>query len=84
MSDKVNDGIGGMEQFLLLCNSFTEHRCSLLAGVNDVLKAYGYSEALGNNILQLLHRFISNVTMSYGFESNSKQNALIDNTHIHT
>ena len=69
MSDKVNDGIGGMEQFLLLCNSFTEHRCSLLAGVNDVLKAYGYSEALGNNILQLLHRFISNVTMSYVLES---------------
>ena len=33
----VNDGIEDTEHFLLLCNSFREQRCSLLAGVNDVL-----------------------------------------------
>ena len=35
----VNDGVEDTEHFLLLCNSFREQRCSLLAGVNDVLKA---------------------------------------------
>ena len=42
------------EHFLLLCSSFTEYRRSLLAGANDVLQTYGYSEAPGYNILQLL------------------------------
>ena len=50
----INDGIEETEHFLLLCNSFTEHRHNLLAGVNDVLEAYGFSEAPDNNILQLL------------------------------
>ena len=40
--------------FLLLCNSFTEYRRSLLASANDVLQTYGYSEAPGNNIWHLL------------------------------
>ena len=42
------------EHFLLLCSSFTEYRRSLLAGANDVLQTYGYPEAPGYNILQLL------------------------------
>ena len=50
----INDGIEDTEHFLLLCSSFTEHRRSLLAGANDVLQIYGYSESLGSNILQLL------------------------------
>ena len=33
----VNDGIEDIEHFLLLCNSFSEHRRNLLSGVNDVL-----------------------------------------------
>ena len=68
------------EHFLLLCNSFTEHRRNLLAGVNDVLEAYGYSEAPDKNILQLLlygnknlpleaNRLILNATMNYIFET---------------
>ena len=68
------------EHFLLLCNSFTEHRHNLLTGVNDVLEAYGYSEAPENNILQLLlygnknlpleaNRLILNATMNYIFET---------------
>ena len=40
--------------YLLLCNSFREQRCSLLAGVNDVLKACGHSESAYINMLQLL------------------------------
>ena len=50
----INDGIEDTEHFLLLCNSFTEYRSSLLAGANDVLQTYGYSEAPGDNILQFL------------------------------
>ena len=50
----INDGIEDTEHFLLLCNSFTEQRHDLLAGVNDVLEAYGYSEAPDNDILQLI------------------------------
>ena len=50
----INDGIEDTEHLLLLCNSFTEYRRSLLAGASDVLQTYGYSEAPGNNILQLL------------------------------
>ena len=75
----INDGIEDTEHFLLLCNSFTEQRHDLLAGVNDVLEAYGYSKAPDNNILQLfLHgnknlpleanRLILNATMNYIFE----------------
>ena len=47
----LNDGIEDTEHFLLLCSSFTEYRRSLLAGAKDVLQTYGYSEALGYNIL---------------------------------
>ena len=76
----INDGIEDTEHFLLLCNSFTEQRHDLLAGVNDLLEAYGYSEALDNNILQLLlygnknfpleaNRLILNATMNYIFET---------------
>ena len=76
----INDGIEDTEHFLLLCNSFTEHRFNLLAGVNDVLEAYRYSEAPDNNILQLLlygnkslpleaNRLIFNATMNYIFET---------------
>ena len=36
----VNDDIEDTEHFLLLCNSFGEHRCSLLAGVDDVLEDF--------------------------------------------
>ena len=76
----INDGIEDTEHFLLLCNSFTEQRHDLLASVNDVLEAYGYSEAPDNNILQLLlygnknlpleaNRLILNATISYIFET---------------
>ena len=76
----INDGIEDTEHFLLLCNSFTEHRRNILAGVNDVLEAYGYSEAPDNNILQLLlygnknlpleaNRLILNATMNCIFEA---------------
>ena len=79
-STQINDGIEDTEHFLLLCNSFTEHTRNLLAGVNDVLEAYGYSEAPDNNILQLLlygnknlpleaNRLILNATMNYIFET---------------
>ena len=50
----IYDGIEDTEHFLLLCSSFTEYRRSFLAGANDVLQKYGYSEAPGHNILQLL------------------------------
>ena len=50
----INDGIEDTAHFLLLCNSFAEYRRSLLADANDVLQTYGYSEAPGDNILQLL------------------------------
>ena len=76
----VNDGIEDTEHFFLLCNSFTEQRHDLLASVNDVLEAYGYSEAPHNNILQLLlygnknllleaNRLILNATINYIFET---------------
>ena len=70
----INDGIEDTEHFLLHCNSFMEYRRSLLAGANDVLQTYGYSEAPGDNILQLL---------SYGDENLPlKANALILNLTI--
>ena len=50
----INDGIEDTEHFLLHCNSFTEYIRSPLAGANDVLKTYGYSEAPSDNISQLL------------------------------
>ena len=50
----VNDAIEDTEHFLLLCNSFTENRRNLLAGVNDVSEAYEYSNTLDVNILQFL------------------------------
>ena len=50
----VNDGIEDTEHFLLLCNSFRQQRCSLLARVNDVLEPCGHSESADINMLQLL------------------------------
>ena len=70
----ISDGIEDTKHFLLLCNSFAKYRRSLLAGANDVLQTYGYSEAPGDNILQLL---------LYGDESlPSEANALILNLTI--
>ena len=76
----INDGIEDAEHFMLRCNSFTEHRHDLLAGVNNVLEAYGYSEAPDNNILKLLlhgnknlpleaNSLILNATMNYILET---------------
>ena len=76
----INDGIEDTEHFLLLCNSFTEHRRNLLAGVSNVLEAYGYYEAQDDNILQLLlfgnknllleaNRLILNAAMNCIFET---------------
>ena len=51
----INDGIKEMGHFLLLCNTFREHRRNLLAaGVSGVLEVHGYSVPADNNILQLL------------------------------
>ena len=72
----VNDGIEDTERFLLLCNSFTEQRFSLLAGVNDVLEACGHSESADINMLQNLlygnkhlpleaNKMILNLTIKY-------------------
>ena len=73
----VNDGIEDTEHFLLLCNSFRQQRCSLLAGgVNDVLRACGHPESADINMLQLLlygnknfpfeaNKMILNLTIKY-------------------
>ena len=72
----VNDGIEDTEHFLLLCNSFRQQRCSLLAGVNDVLRACRHSESADINMLQLLlygnkslpleaNKMILNLTIKY-------------------
>ena len=42
------------DHFLLLCNSLIEHRRNLLAGVNNVFKAYEYSDTSDITMLQLL------------------------------
>ena len=39
----ISDGIEDMENFLLLCDSFKEHRCNLLTDVNVVLQNSGHS-----------------------------------------
>ena len=49
----INDGIEDTEHFLLLCNSFKEHRCNLLTDVNVVLQNSGHS-VWSNSFLQLL------------------------------
>ena len=85
----TNDGIEDTEHFLLLCNSFKEHRRNLLACVNNTLEAYGYSEAPDNDMLQLLfygnknlpleaNRLILNATAKHIL----KRNALIQRYHI--
>ena len=48
-----NDGIEDTEHFLQLCNSFQEQSHTLLAGVNNFLAAYGYSESSNSNMLEL-------------------------------
>ena len=55
----INDGIEDSEHFLLLCDSFKEHRCNLLTDFNVVLQNSGHS-VWSNDFLQLL---------SYGDES---------------
>ena len=50
---QINDGVEDMEHFLLLCDSFKEHRCNLLADVNAVLQNSGHS-IWSNSFLQLL------------------------------
>ena len=56
--------------------SFREQRCSLLAGVNDVIKACGHCESADINMLQLLlygnkylpleaNKLILNLTIKY-------------------
>ena len=49
----ISDGKEDMEHFLLLCDSFKEHRCSLLTDVNVVLQNSGHS-VWSNSVLQLL------------------------------
>ena len=49
----INDGVEDTEHFLLLCDSFKEHRCNLLADVNAVLQNSGHS-VWSNSFLQLL------------------------------
>ena len=50
----INDGIEDTEHFLLLCDSFKEHRCNLLTvDVNVVLQNSGHS-VWSNSFLQLL------------------------------
>ena len=72
----VDDGIEYTEHFLLLCNAFRVERCSLLAGVNDVLEDYGFSEGADTKMLQLLlygkknlpleaNKIILNLTIKY-------------------
>ena len=46
----VNDGVEDAEHFMLLCNSFNEHRHNLLTGVNDVLAAYEFSDSSDINM----------------------------------
>ena len=49
----INDGVEDTEHFLLLCDSYKEHRCNLLADVNAVLQNSGHS-VWSNSFLQLL------------------------------
>ena len=80
----VSDGIEDTEHFLLLFHSFREQRHSLLAGVDDVLEAYEYSEGSYINMVQLLlyenknfpseaNKLIINLTI----KCIPKQNALV-------
>ena len=50
----ANDGIEDTEHFLLLCHSFNNNRCSLLAGVNEVFKAVGNIVGPNDNLLPIL------------------------------
>ena len=49
----INDGIEDAEHFLLLCDSFKEHRYNLVTDVNAVLQNGGHS-VWSNSFLQLL------------------------------
>ena len=49
----INDGIEDTEHFLLLCDSFKEHRCNLLTDFHVVLQSSGHS-IWSNTFLQLL------------------------------
>ena len=76
----VNDGVEDTEHFLLLCNSFNEYRHNLLAGVNDVLAAYEFSDSSDIHMLELLlcgsknlsleaNYLILSLTINYIFET---------------
>ena len=77
----ANDGIEeDTQHFLLLCNCFKEQRHTLLAGVNDILTAYEYSESSNCNMLELLlygskyfsfeaNKRILSLTINYVFET---------------
>ena len=47
----ANDGIEDTEHFLLLCHSFENNRRSLLAGVNEIVKAAGNVVGLHESLL---------------------------------
>ena len=49
----INDDVEDTEHFLLLCDSFKEHRCNLLTDVYVVLQNSGHS-VWSNTFLQLL------------------------------
>ena len=49
----INDGIEDTGHFLLLCDSFKEHRCNLLTDVKVFLQNSGHS-VWSNSFLQLL------------------------------
>ena len=52
MSDK--DGVEDMEHFLLLCHAYDEERCDLLGSVNAILRQYGLTNLINENLLQIL------------------------------
>ena len=59
---------------LLICNSFSEHRWNLPAGVNDVLEAYKYIEA---SDIYMLPSEANDLTLNLTIMYNSETNALV-------
>ena len=58
----INDGMEDTEHFLLLCDSFKEHRCNLLTDVNVLLQKSGHS--VWSNIF-LQHLLYGDESLSY-------------------
>ena len=50
----ANDGIEDTDHFCCYGITSIENRRNLLAGVNNILKAYGKPEVLNDNVLQIL------------------------------